>query len=136
MDTMILVIIGIITILVIGAAIAIHYYKKRNIAKLFDQVYETSKQVPKQKKNSFLLLMFMETMAESKKKSKSSANSNKLNNQKYLEIQLVKMSKILKDSSKVKDKTTKQSLALLKDYLAWEEEKQNKNSLSKQNKTA
>ena len=131
-----MIIIAVITAVLVGAIIAIYFYKKKNILKLFEQVYETSKQVPKQKKNSFLLLLFYETLSESLKKTKSSTNMAKLNNPKFLEIQLVKMSKILKDSSDVKDKTMKQSLNLLKDYLKWEEAKNSKKELATKNKTA
>ncbi|MBK5252134.1 MAG: hypothetical protein JJE29_05825 [Peptostreptococcaceae bacterium] len=128
MDNMTMILIGVTTTLVIGGAIALYYYRKRSLTKLFDQVYESSKQVPKQKKTRFLLLMFIETMSASKKKpkkkskenSKSTASVNKLNNPKYLELQLLKMSKILKSGPKGQDKKTKQSLRLLKDYLAWE----------------
>lgn len=136
MDRMSMIIIGIITCLAIGAFFSIRYYKKRNLTKLFEQIYVNAKQIPKQKKNSFILLMFTEAMSASLKKSKSTSNANKLNNPKYLEIQLLQMSKILKDSSNVQDKKTKQSLRLLNDYLAWEEEQKAKAKELKQNKTA
>lgn len=129
MDNMTLAIIGGATVLVIGAVIASYFYKKRNITKLFEQAYETSKQVPKQKKNSFLLLIFTEAISTSKKKSEASAN--KLNNPKYLELQLMKMSKILKDGSNDQDKKTKQALRLLKNYQEWEEKKSATDSKSK-----
>jgi hypothetical protein len=135
MDSMTIAIIGGTTVLVIGGVVALYSYKKRNMTKLFDQAYESSKQVPKQKKNSFLLLMFMEAVSTSKKKSKSDINANKLNNQKYLELQLMKMSKILKDGSNVQDKKTKRALSLLKNYLTWEEKKKSIDNQSKQNKT-
>ncbi|BEP28530.1 hypothetical protein [Helicovermis profundi] len=128
MDNKSLIIIAVITIVVAVVAIAIYYYKKRNLTKLFEQIYVSARQIPKQKKKSFLLLMFMETMSASLKKSKTTPNMNKLNNPKYLEIQLVKMSKILKDSSdikNVKNKKTKQSLRLLNDYLKWEDTNRN-----------
>jgi flagellar motor component MotA len=127
-----IIIIAVITAILIGAIIAIYIYKKKNVVKLFEQVYETAKQVPKQKKNSFILLLFIETLSESSKKGKSSISISKLNNPKYLDIQLVRMSKILKDSSNVKDKYTKQSLSLLKDYVKWEAEK----NLASKKKTA
>ncbi|MBI9013156.1 MAG: hypothetical protein JEZ08_13060 [Clostridiales bacterium] len=136
MDRVSMIIIGVITCLAIGAFFAVRYYKKRNITKLFEQIYVNAKQIPKQKKNSFILLMFMEAMSASLKKSKSNGNMNKLNNPKYLEIQLLQMSKILKDSSNATDKKTKQSLRLLNDYLAWEEELRAKAKELKQNKTA
>lgn len=136
MDRMSMIIIGVITCLAIGAFFAVRYYKKKNITKLFEQIYVNAKQIPKQKKNSFILLMFMEAMSASLKKSKSTSNVNKLNNPKYLEIQLLQMSKILKDSSNVTDKKTKQSLRLLNDYLAWEEEIRTKAKELKQNKTS
>jgi hypothetical protein len=127
-----MIIIAVITALLLGASFAIHFYKKKNILKLFDQVYETSKQVPKQKKNSFLLLLFNETLSQSLNKKNSPTNINKLSNPKHLDIQLAKMSKILKDSSNVKDKPMKQSLNLLRDYLKWEAKKE----LASKNKTA
>ena len=110
-----------ITVVTAIIAIAIHFYKKRNLEKLFENVYENAKQVSAKKRKSFLLLMFVETMSASTKKSKSTKDMNKLNNPKYLEIQLIKMSKILKDNSNVKNKNIKQSLRLLNDYLKWEE---------------
>ena len=72
--------------------------------------------------------MFKESIESSKKKSKKDLKKSKtgaeiFNNQKYVEVQLIKMGNILKDTSKVKDKTIKRSLALLKEYLAWEKEK-------------
>lgn len=118
-------IIGAIIILGIGLLIAFYHYRRRNLENLFAQVYESAKQVPKKKKNSFLLLMFKESLSASKKKSDTGSISNKLNNPKYLEIQLVQMSQILKNPSKVKDKTIKRALILLEDYKKWEK---NKNS--------
>ncbi|MTI69674.1 MAG: hypothetical protein FH751_05390 [Firmicutes bacterium] len=118
-------IVGAILILVIGVTIAFYYYRKRNLEKLFNQVYESSKQIPKQKKNSFLLLMFKESLSSSRKSNKTSISA-KLNNPKYLEVQLVQMSRILKDSSKTQDKTIKRALTLLKDYKKWEKEKTTK----------
>ncbi len=120
---------------VIVAAIAAYHYKKKNLNKLFEQAYDSSKQVPKQKKNSFLLLMFMESVSASMKKTKSSANVNKLNNPKYLEIQLIQMTKIIKSGTKGKDKKTKRALRLLKDYQAWEVKKNSDDVKSKKNKT-
>lgn len=136
MDTTSMIIIGVITSLVIAGAVAVRFYKKKSITKLFEQVYVSSKQVPNKKKNSFLLLMFMEAMSASLNKSKSTASMNKLNNPKYLEVQLIQMSKILKDNSTAHDKKTKQSLRLLKDYLSWEEEKKAKAIQLKQEKSA
>lgn len=117
-----MIIIGVSIILIVGAIVAFTLFRKHQIEKLFSQVFVTSKQVPKQKKKSFLLLMFKESMTSAKKKSKSS-NVGSLNNPKYLEFQLIQMSSILKDTSKVKDKSVKNALRLLNDYLAWEKKK-------------
>ncbi|SRR6056297_1336496 len=125
-----------ITIAAIGAAIAAYYYKKKKLKELFEQAYEYAKQVPKQKKNSVLLLMFMEAVSASKNKSKSSAGNNKLSNPKYFEIQLIQMSKILKSDKKSRDKKTKRAFRLLKDYQAWEEAKNSNDVKAKKNKTA
>ncbi|MBB6214265.1 hypothetical protein HNQ80_000334 [Anaerosolibacter carboniphilus] len=115
--------IGAIASLGVGASVAFYYYKKRNIEKLFNQVYDMTKQVPKQKKNSFLLLMFKESLSASKNKSNTASSAGKLNNPKYLDIQLMHMANILKDTSKVQDKTIKRSLGLLNSYQEWEKAK-------------
>lgn len=118
-----------ITAVAVGAYFALNYYRKRNIEKLFNQVYEMAKQVPKQKKHSFLLLMFKETMTKRKKNDPSI--NDRLSNQKYIEVQLIQMTNILKDSTNVKDKTLKSALTLFKDYLAWEKVKNAKSGEKK-----
>lgn len=122
MNTTTMVIIGILVVLAVAGGFYLNYYKKKNMAQLFNHVYDASRQVPKQKKHSFILLMFKETLSSTKKKN----NLDKLNNPKYLEIQLIQMGNILKDTSKVQDKTMKRSLALYNEYLTWEKEKNSK----------
>ncbi|GAU76798.1 hypothetical protein [Fusibacter sp. 3D3] len=136
MSTTSMIIIGVILVLAIGGAFALYQYQKKNLEKLFTQVYETSKQVPKQKKNSFQLLMFKEAMSASLKKSKKAPSSNPLNNPKYIEIQMMHMSRILKDTSSVKDKKVKRALRLLKDYQAWETAQNAKNKQASQSKSS
>jgi len=116
--------IGIILVLVIGAAIGLYYYRKKSVLKLFEEVYMNAYQIPKKQKNSFLLLMFKESMSKPKDKTKKPGDN--LKNQKYVQIQMIQMSKVLKDTSKVTDKATKKALALLNDYQKWEQEKINK----------
>lgn len=130
MSSTVLIIIGIITVLLLAIGTVIHFYKKKNVEQLFRQVYESSKQIPKKKKNAFLLLMFVETMAASKKK--QNVNLGKLNNPKYLELQLLQMNKILKDPKNVKDRNTKYALTLLKEYLVWEEKKKQEANKTKE----
>lgn len=115
------IIVGVVLSLVAGGGIALHFYRKKNLEKLFSQTYEMVKQVPKKKKNSFILLIFKESLAGSKK-NKASLES-KLNNPKFLNIQLVQMSHILKNSSNVENKIMKRSLKLLNNYQVWEKEK-------------
>ncbi|MBF4692896.1 hypothetical protein [Fusibacter ferrireducens] len=136
MSTTSMIIIGIVLVLAIGGAIALYQYQKKNLEKLFTQVYETSKQVPKQKKTSFQLLMFKEAMSASLKKSKKAPSANQLNNPKYIEIQMMHMSRILKDTSSVKDKKIKRALRMLKDYQTWEASKNAKNKQASQSKAA
>lgn len=120
MDTTSWIIIGVVACIGIGGAIALYHYRKKSMTKLFHEVYANSRQVPKQKRKSFLLLMFKESFTNAKKKKgKSMAN---LSNPKYVEVQLLQMSRILKDPSKVKDKTMKRSLAVLDEYMKWEKE--------------
>lgn len=123
MNTTSMITIGFILVLGVGAVLIFNHFRKKNQEQLFNQVFITAKQVPKQKRNSFLLLMFKESLLASKKKSKSKQVSGNLNNPKYLEVQLLQMSKILKDSSNVKDKNIKRALLLLKEYYAWEKKK-------------
>jgi hypothetical protein len=123
MDNTTMIIIGIVTLVIVGAFIAIRLYRKKSVVQMFEQISMSSKQVPKNKKISFILLMFTETMSQPLNKSKATANMSKLNNPKYLEFQLLQMSKILKDPSKVTDKKTKQALKLLKEYQSWEEKR-------------
>jgi len=136
MESTTMIIIGVVIALGIGAFFAVNHYKKKNMTQLFEQVYQSSRQVPKQKKNSFLLLMFKETMASSFNKKKTQTSVSKLNNPKYLEIQMMQMSKILKDSSNVQDKATKRALVLLKEYQAWEIEQKAKAKQAAQEKAA
>ncbi len=112
------IIIGVLVVLGIAAAVALYFYKKRNMDNLFNQISINSKQVPKQKKTSFILLMFMESIAKSKKK--STVSMAQMTNPKQLEIQLLRMSQILKDRDNVTDKLTKKALTLLNQYKAWE----------------
>ncbi|TCO79446.1 hypothetical protein [Marinisporobacter balticus] len=128
--------IGAILSLVVGAGVTLHRYKKKNLQKFFTQTYEMAKQVPKQKKNSFLLLMFKESLLSSKNKTATNSLANKLNNPKYLNIQLIQMSNILKDRSKVHDKTMKRALNLLGDYQTWETDKLAKDKQSIQDKAS
>jgi len=122
--------------LVIGLGAAFLYYRKNRVDKFFNQVYEQIKQVPKQKKNSFLLLLFKESISASKKKSSASSFSSKFQNPKYLDIQLVQMSNILKDTSKVQDKVIKRSLSLLSNYQTWEKAKIAKDKKVAENKAS
>ncbi|MBS7525314.1 hypothetical protein KHM83_01340 [Fusibacter paucivorans] len=120
------ILIVILVLAVIGGAGAYIYYRNKNMNKLFNDVYNSQMQVPPKKRISFLLLMFHESIASSKKKSKQPANMGKFNNPKYLEVQLLQMSTVLKDRSKVKNKTMKRSLQLLDAYLVWEKKQKTK----------
>lgn len=125
MSTTTMIVLAVITVLVILAGIGVHFYKKKNIAKLFESIQFNMHQVPKNKKNGFILLMLMETMTAPMNKSKAAAQMSKLNNPKYLNIQMLKMNNILSNPDDVTDKRTKQALKLHKQYKAWEENKRN-----------
>ncbi len=123
MDTTTMIIIGFV-ILGMVAYFILDYYKKKNMEKLFNHIFETSKQVPIKKRTAYQLFMFKETIAASVKKGKDAASAERLNNPKYVEIQLINMTKILKDTSTVKDKRIKQALKMLEDFKKWEEKKE------------
>ena len=119
MSTTTIIIIGFIILGIIGYFI-LDSYKKKNMEKLFNHVFETSKQVPIKKRTAYQLFMFKETIAASVKKGKDAASAERLNNPKYVEVQLMNMTKILKDTSKVEDKRIKQALKMLEDFKKWE----------------
>lgn len=124
MENLGLIILGVLLAVGAGVVFYLNYNRKRNLDKLFVQVSEALKTIPKQKKNNFLLFMFKDSMsAASKKKSKQSSALEKNMSPKQLEIQMIQMATILKDRSKVTDKKTKNALKLLDDYLAWEKKK-------------
>ncbi|WP_053957339.1 hypothetical protein [Inediibacterium massiliense] len=106
--------------LAVGGGFLFYHYKKKNLEKLFTQTYEMTKQIPKQKKNSFVLLMFRASLLSARSNKDKASISNKLNNPKYVNMQLMQMSNILKDQSKVHDKTMKRALNLLSAYQTWE----------------
>lgn len=119
----------ILGVLVIVLAIAygvFTFYQKRNLEQFFNQLYQETKAVPAKKKNSFLLFMFKETLQNAGKKNSQEALAAKFQNPKYLELQLIQMSNILKDVSKVQDKKMKKALAMYDRYLLWEKEKKSK----------
>lgn len=136
MDITSTVTIGTIISLTIGAGVIFYHYKKRNLEKFFTQTHEMAKQVPKQKKNSFVLLMFKESLSASKNKKAKNSLSSRLNNPKYLNIQLIQMSNILKNRSKVNDKKMKKALNLLNNYQTWEAAKLAKDRQAVQNKAS
>jgi hypothetical protein len=125
MDLTTIVTAGVVITLGIGATYALFHFRKKNRVQLFNQVYESARQVPKQKRHSFLLLMFKETVLSSKFRAKKRGLSNidRLNNPKYLNIQMMQMGKVLKNKDNVQDKDLKKALVLFNDYLTWEKEK-------------
>lgn len=123
MENLGLIIFGVLLAVGAGVVFYLNYNRKRNLNKLFEQVAEAVKSIPKQKKNNFLLFMFKDSMSASKKKTKTTSAFEKNMSPKQLEIQMIQMATILKDRSKVTDKKTKNALKLLDDYLAWEKNK-------------
>ena len=84
---------------------------------MFAQVQEQVRQVPNQKRQSFTLLMFRESVLAAK--SKTPVSQSRFTDPKILDAQLVQMSSILKDRSKVTDKQMKQALQMYDSYVAW-----------------
>lgn len=119
MDTKTMIIYVLIALAGSGA-IAWYYYRKKSAIKLYEEVFEQAKQVPKQKRMNFLLMMFRDSVAAQKKKTQSMA---RYSNPKYVEAQLLLMNKALKDRKSVKDKNLKKALIILDNYLSWEKKK-------------
>lgn len=118
-----LVILGVLTASVGGAYI---YYRRRakDVQQLFEQVSESAKQIPQQKRPSFILFMFKESVRASKAKKGTPPRSN--SDPKQLEAQLVQMTFILKDRSKVTDKNMKRALQTYDSYKEWEKKRTSK----------
>lgn len=116
-------ILGIVVLLLAIGYGVFMFYQKRNLEQFFNQLHHETKAVPAKKKNSFLLLMFKETLQNAGKKNSQEALAAKFQNPKYLELQLIQMATILKDVSKVEDKTIKKALTMYDRYLVWEKEK-------------
>lgn len=117
-------IIFIIIFILILAIIGFIFYlrvRRKKLYQMFEQVFESSKQMPKQKKHSFLLFMFKESVVSAKNKNANA--QNRMNNPKYVESQLLQMGSILKDPSKVTDKNMKRALQMYDAYLQWEKSK-------------
>jgi len=116
------------TVVTLGVAVggAVFYFRRRSkqVQEFFEQVSETAKQVPHQKKPGFVLLLIKESVRASK--SKKTATPRRINDPKQLEAQLIQMSSILKDRSKVSDKTMKRVLQSYDSYMAWEKKQTTK----------
>lgn len=112
--------IGIFVVLSVAVGVAIFYYRRRKneVQQFFEQISESAKQVPQQKKPGFILLMLRESVRASKTK-KANAQ-RRINDPKQLEAQLVQMASILKDRSKVSDKDMKRTLQMYDGYMEWE----------------
>ena len=115
--------------LVAITVVAILFIRKRQKAMTqgFEQITEMLKQMPKQKKQSFILFTYRES-ARAGKNGKANLQS-KMNDPKYVEIQLLQMNLILKDRTKAKDKKTKQALQMYDAYLTWEKAKVSKSKV-------
>ena len=118
-----IIIIGVVLVAIIVAAILFYRKRQKAMTQGFEQIAEMLKQVPKQKKQSFILYSYRESARAGKNKN---ALQNKMNDPKYVEIQLLQMNLILKDRTKAKDKKTKQALQMYDAYLAWEKSKASK----------
>ncbi len=118
MDTTKWIILLVILILAIIGIIFYLRFRTKKMHQMFEQVLESSRQVPKQKKHSFLLFMFKESITASK--NKKANPQSRMNNPKYVESQMIQMGSILKDTSKVTDKKMKQALQLYDAYIKWE----------------
>lgn len=117
MDMTIWIVVGVVLVAIAGLVI---FYRRRQekMFQEFEQLEAMMKQVPAQKKQSFILFMFREGARHGK--DASAKIQSKVNDPKYIELQLLQMSTILKDRSRVKDKKLKQALQMYDAYLIWE----------------
>ena len=118
------IILGVGLVAIIVGAFLFIRKRQKALNQGFEQVAEMLKQVPKQKKQSFVLFVYRESAKAGKNKNVNL--QSKLNDHKYVEVQLLQMNMILKDRKKAKDKKTKQALQMYDAYLAWEKSKASK----------
>ncbi|QIB69332.1 hypothetical protein Ami103574_08340 [Aminipila butyrica] len=114
----------ILLVVLILALVGLIFYarlRKKRLYQMFEQVFESAKQVPKQKRHRFLLFMFKESILSVKNKKVNL--ESRMNNPKLVETQLIQMGSILKDPSKVTDKNMKRALQMYDAYLQWEKSK-------------
>ncbi len=114
-NTIIIIVVAVLAIVIAG--IVYIRYNKKQMDEMFQQTRELIYQAPKSKKNSFLLLVFTESI---KNKKDPDAFQKKLSNQKYVNAQLVKMTQALKNRGDVTDKKLKRALGLYDNYYKWE----------------
>lgn len=118
------IILAILLVIAVVAIVGLRIFKKKQMEKFFTQLSMESQMVPKQKRRSFILLMFKESMVNAKKAKKDpNAVFAKMQNPKYLDMQLMQMSVLLKNPDKATDKNTKKALMLFSQFEAWEKKK-------------
>lgn len=118
------IILAILLVIAVVAIVGLRIFKKKQMEKFFTQLSMESQMVPKQKRRSFILLMFKESMVNAKKAKKDpTAVFAKMQNPKYLDMQLMQMSVLLKNPDKATDKNTKKALMLFKQFEIWEKKK-------------
>ncbi len=121
MDISIWIVIFVVLSVAVGVAVFYYRRRKNEVQQFFEQISESAKQVPQQKKPGFILLMLRESVRASK--SKKADAPRRMNDPKQLEAQLVQMASILKDRSKVSDKDMKRTLQMYDSYMEWEKKK-------------
>ncbi len=124
MDLTMWIVLGVSLVATIAGGVVFYRRRQKAMTQGFEQIAANLKQVPKQKKQSFILFMFRESARAGK--NASASLQNKMNDPKYVEVQLLQMNMILKDRTKAKDKKTKQALRMYDAYIAWEKMKATK----------
>lgn len=107
-----------VVLLIIAGLIVFMRLRRKKLYQMFEHIFESAKQVPKQKKHNFILFMFKESLYYAKNRKVNP--ESRMNNQRLVETQMIQMGSILKDRTKVTDKTMKQALSMYDAYLKWE----------------
>lgn len=115
------IILGVAVVALITAGVFYLRKRQKSVVAGFEQIAEMVKQVPKQKKQGFILFMFRESAKAGK--SGNTKLQSKLNDPKFMDVQLLQMNMLLKDRTKAKDKKTKQALQMYDAYMNWEKAK-------------
>ncbi len=124
MDMTVWIASSVVLAVAVGGGVFFYRRKSKEVMLMFEQISQTARQIPQQKKPGYILYMFKESIRASK--TKKGSVPRKINDPRQIEAQVVQMNSILKDRSKVTDKSMKRALQTFDSYMDWEKKRTSK----------